>query len=115
MSVEERLAARIAGAVSLADLQAVAYETAVAKGWHEGENRDRDFPGWCMMAVTEIAEAVQAHRKGAGTAVVGEELADAVIRLLDTAAAMGIDLEDAIRRKMLCNLGRERRHGGLPY
>lgn len=115
MSVEERLAARISEAGSLTDLQTVAYETAVAKGWHEAEDCNLDFPRWSMMMVTEIAEAVQAHRKGAGTAAVGEELADTVIRLLDTAAAMGIDLEQAIRRKMLRNLDRERRQGGLPY
>ncbi len=109
------LALRVRGAGRLADLQAVACETAVAKDWHEGESRDPAFPRWRMMAVAEIAEAVQAHPKGEDTAVVGVELADVVIRLLDMAAAMGIDLGDAIRRKMPRNLGRERRHGGLPY
>ena len=40
------------------------------------------------------------------------ELADIVIRVADLAGAMGVDLEDAVIRKMQYNAGRPMRHGG---
>jgi len=114
--VLEHLGARLTSAVTLSDLQRIAHDTAVAKGWHpEGENPDELFPRWGMLAVTEIAEAVQAHRKYESPEVVADELADVLIRLLDTAQAVGVDLETAVRIKMLVNLHREQRHGGRRY
>lgn len=41
-----------------------------------------------------------------------EELADIVIRAMDTAATMGIDIERAIRGKILYNRTRAHRNGG---
>lgn len=41
-----------------------------------------------------------------------EELADIVIRVMDTAAALGIDIERAVRGKMLFNRTRSHRNGG---
>lgn len=40
------------------------------------------------------------------------ELADALIRILDTCGALGIDIEDAVRVKHEFNRSRSRRHGG---
>ena len=40
------------------------------------------------------------------------ELADTVIRILDTCAQYGIDIEKAIKVKMKYNAGRPYRHGG---
>lgn len=40
------------------------------------------------------------------------ELADVIIRTLDLAAALGIDIEDAMRVKMDYNTTRPTRHGG---
>ena len=40
------------------------------------------------------------------------ELADALIRLLDLAGAMGIDMEEAIEIKVAYNARRQHRHGG---
>jgi hypothetical protein len=40
------------------------------------------------------------------------ELADALIRILDLAAGLGIDIEEAIRIKMDFNTTRPHRHGG---
>ena len=40
-----------------------------------------------------------------------DELADAFIRLLDTAEGWGIDLQEHVKLKMLYNAKRERLHG----
>lgn len=40
------------------------------------------------------------------------ELADVVIRCMDLAGALGIDLEQAIADKVAFNAGRKHRHGG---
>jgi hypothetical protein len=40
------------------------------------------------------------------------ELADALIRILDTCGALGIDIEEAVRIKHEFNATRSRRHGG---
>jgi len=113
--VNVRLIDRIYEAKSFFDLQRAAHAIAVEKGWHDGYNPERDFSYGCMMAVTEICEAVQAHQKGLDRSAVAEELADTVIRLMDTAATLDIDLEDAVRQKMVRNIARPIRHGGLPY
>jgi len=42
-----------------------------------------------------------------------DEIADAVIRLLDAAAGLGIDLEKQINEKVAYNKSRERLHGKL--
>lgn len=44
---------------------------------------------------------------------VGPELADAVIRILDYAEHVGLDMDFEVRRKMAHNEGREIRHGGM--
>lgn len=41
-----------------------------------------------------------------------EELADVIIRAMDTAMTLGIDIERAVRSKMLFNRTRSFRHGG---
>ena len=41
-----------------------------------------------------------------------EELADVLIRVLDTSAVLKIDVERAVRIKMLYNRSRSTRHGG---
>lgn len=81
-----------------------------------------------MLIVSEVAEAMEADRKGlmddklphrSGLEV---ELADAVIRIFDLAAAKGFDIGDAIMEKILYNMSREdhkienrMRDGGKKY
>ena len=48
------------------------------------------------------------HCKPEGIAV---EFADCLIRILDTLASLGIDIDGVVTRKMAYNAGREHRHG----
>lgn len=45
----------------LTELASAVHATAVEKGWHEKENTDRTYR---MLVITEVAEAVEADRKG---------------------------------------------------
>lgn len=95
------------------DLQQAAHDTAVKKGWHEGTRAERDFPVWCMMSVTEVSEAVEARLLGLDADQQAEEIADAIIRTLDTAAAMHVDLERATHKAVGAH-ARRHRAGSLP-
>lgn len=118
---------------TIADLQEEAYSIATMKGWrndkrHQAWLREIGLPVppddvvepsplECVALIhTELSEAVEAYRDGkmepGERGWFGEELADAVLRILDLAAALGIDLEDEIVRKMAYNWTRPRRHGG---
>ncbi len=62
-----------------------------------------------MLCVSEIAEAMEGHRKSKmddhlpHRAMVEVELADAVIRIADLAGKLGLDLGGAIAEKMAYN------------
>lgn len=66
--------------------------------------------GKLMLVVTEISEAAEAVRHGDKENFT-EEMADAVIRILDITATSEIDLEKAILAKMKINAGRPEKHG----
>lgn len=81
-----------------------------------------------MLIVSEIAEAMEGHRKNLmddklpHRKMVEVELADAVIRIFDLAGAMGLDMGGAIAQKMAYNATREdhkienrRAEGGKAY
>jgi hypothetical protein len=68
------------------------------------------LPVKLMLVVTELGEAVEAHREG-DTEHLGEEMADVFIRLYDLCGAMGLDIEEEVRRKFLVNMGRPTLHG----
>lgn len=102
------------------------HEWAVGKGWWD-EGVSKTFTECMMLAVTELAEAVEEFRDGRpcdGVYYVQDddghlkpegipiEIADVFIRLFDTVAAFGIPLEAAIRDKQLYNRTRGYRHGG---
>lgn len=59
---------------------------------------------------SEVSEALEDFRKD-NMDHFGEELADVVIRVLDLAEWLGIDLEQEIERKIEINKGREFMHG----
>jgi NTP pyrophosphatase (non-canonical NTP hydrolase) len=84
-------------------------------GWWD---RPREVGEVLMLVVTELSEAMEAHRSGGtdsekipGFTRLEEELADAIIRLLDFAGGANLDLEGAIRAKVRYNETRPYRHG----
>ena len=93
--------------LGIKELQKRAHETAVAKGWHESALLDENgvptvtqFIAWMGLAHSEAAEADDetAHHyivkgKPEGKIV---ELADVVIRLLDTSGACGYEYASCI-------------------
>lgn len=84
-----------------------------------------EFPVKCMLIVTEVSEAVEAHRKFVALKDkdehpdeqyaliqhIGEELADVAIRLFDLSGSLGYDLEKEIVKKMSVNDKRPHKHG----
>lgn len=105
--------------MTIAELMRLAHANARAKGFHEhvpnfGQpGRDaRHILSWLMLAVTEIAEAAEAVRVG-DLENFGEECADVYIRVADTCAALGVDLEAAVIKKLALNAGRPAMHGKL--
>jgi len=103
-----------------------------AAGWYDDE---RSFGDDIALLHSEVSEAFEAFRDhgfedqtlvpvpgsvGEQDAVyfppkpegVGSELADVLIRLLDTSKRVGIDLEAEVARKIAFNATRGYRHGG---
>ncbi len=108
----------------------------VERGFYE---HPATFPDRCMLIVSEIAEAVEAHRNGRTTAhgdvyqackmsdmemasfpeffrrnvkdTVEDEIADAIIRLLDLSGYMNIDIDAHVAAKLSYNTTRGIRHG----
>jgi len=81
----------------------------VRVGWWKGIDVDQAVPVKLCLIHSEISEAMEAHRKQLmdeklphrlGVEV---ELADAVIRILDLAGALNLDLEGALYEKDLYN------------
>lgn len=78
-----------------------------AKGFGSSEDRI-----WEMLALihTEISEATDKYKKGASHQAVGEELIDAVIRILHLCSALGVDPEALYQHKMALNWERPHRY-----
>lgn len=66
--------------------------------------------GRIMLMVSELSEACEAVRKG-DKEHFAEELADCVIRILDTCGACDIDIAEHVYRKMVVNESRPFKHG----
>lgn len=111
------------------------HQNARAKGWYEqrealiaatGENNAlREFAEMALGGLTlalihsEVSEALENQRLGGVPddkipefSGVEAELADVVIRIMDTAACNGLRVAEAIIAKMEMNRGREHKHGG---
>ena len=104
-----------------AALQENCHSAASEAGWWNcpvtGERSTPEFieqmvPTKLMLIVSEVAEAMEAHRKGLKDSHLPErsgvevELADAVIRIFDLAGALRFDLGGAIAEKMAYNAQR---------
>jgi len=84
-----------------------AFENAKLKGFHDSK---REFGTVIALIHSELSEALEADRHGDADQV-AEELADAVIRILDFCGSAGINLDKEITKKMKVNEGRTRLHG----
>jgi hypothetical protein len=126
MSPHERVAYS-----GLIHAQQLAYSTALNAGWYcnpkTGRMIKRNFGEVVALMHSELSEALEADRKGLkddklphrdGREV---EFADLIIRVLDTAAALGLDVAGAIIEKNRYNRTRAdhklsaRRAGGKRY
>ena len=76
---------------------------------------------WLALVCTEAAEAMDdvlaerwttTMREGGKPEGLGSELADILIRVCDTAGALGLDMEAELRAKMAFNRTRSHKHGG---
>ncbi len=68
---------------------------------------------WEMLALihTEISEATDAYKKGQPLESVGEELTDAIIRILHLLSALNLDAEELYKHKMEINWSRPYKFG----
>jgi NTP pyrophosphatase (non-canonical NTP hydrolase) len=100
-------------------LQRICHAAAAESGWwtdlHTGEpiaHRPHFVGEKLMLVVSEIAEAMEGHRKGLQDdklphrQMIEVELADAVIRIADLAGGLGLDLGGAIEEKLAFNAQR---------
>ena len=111
------------------DSAKIIYQNNKEKGFWD---KERNVGEMLMLIVSEIGEAMEAHRKNRFAIrskidpkkdmepvkfehlikdTFEDELADAVIRILDMAGGLGIDLEWHIQQKVEYNKSRERLHG----
>jgi len=81
----------------------------VEKGFWDQE---RNIGEALMLVVTELAEAMEAHRKQDDENF-REELADTFIRLFDLCGGLKIDIEQEIEKKSLKNKTRPYKHGKI--
>ena len=107
---------------SIAAVAKLCHRMASEKGWHD---EPREFGTDIALIHSELSEALEEAREERGFETwygengkpegVPVELADAVIRIFDTAEKYGIDIETAIIEKMEYNAGRSYRHGGKAF
>ena len=94
---------------SLNELARLCHSIAVEKGFWDQE---RNIGEALMLIVTELAEAMEAHRHQDDVNF-KEELADTFIRLLDLCGGLNIDIENEIYQKSKHNETRPYKHGKI--
>lgn len=90
-------------------------EIAKNHGWKTTNIKDfkhgiHKIPAKLMLVITEVSEACEAYRNNDINNFV-EELADIVIRVFVINAGLDLDLEEALKNKILKNNKREFKHG----
>lgn len=112
---------------ALNTLKDLCMDEAKAKGWHS--NATPDIGAFCSNLHGEVSELWEQYRNETLNSLCDksdkmeengidpltgaeEELADIIIRALDTCAALGIDAGKAVNNKLQYNRTRPHRHGG---
>lgn len=90
-------------------------EINTANGWNvltpEQWEDTYKIPGILALIHSEVSEALEGFRAG-DKENFEEELADVLIRVLDCASGLGLDLDKAVADKLSKNRKRAFRHGG---
>lgn len=94
---------------TLSEWSQLCHATAREKGFWD---KERNTGEALMLIVTELAEAMEAHRVQ-DQENFREELADTFIRLLDLCGGLGIDIEAEIAKKAERNKARPYKHGKI--
>jgi NTP pyrophosphatase (non-canonical NTP hydrolase) len=129
--VLESLRGEAGAFLGLAEAQRLAHKTATDAGWYKspetGEVIERNFGEVVALMHSELSEALEADRKGLADDKLPHrdgrevEFADCIIRIFDTAAALGLDVPGAIIEKNRFNKERadhkpaNRANGGKKY
>lgn len=98
-------------------LAAVLHETAIEKGFWDGEIGYDKIGNKLALVHSEVTEVLEAIRKNKGSEEVVEEIADIIIRTLDIYAAMRNtgdlthSLDEILFNKMEKNKARPKLHG----
>ena len=100
-------------------LSAILHETAIEKGFWDGEINYDKIGNKLALVHSEVTEVLEAIRKNKGSEEVVEEIADVLIRVLDIYAAMRNSgdlvesLDEILFNKMEKNKARPKLHGNL--
>lgn len=109
---------------SFQQVAAQVHETAVEKGWwDESYAKERTFASFIANCQAELSEAWEYYRGSTHETRpksdhipafygIEEELADVIIRIMDTAHKWDIRVAEALVAKMAYNKNRPHRHGG---
>lgn len=95
-------------------LQYDTFKVATDHGFHEKDENPLYVPTALALIGSEVSEALEAHRKGENDKL-PSELADIVIRTMDLAESLGIQLSRAIIDKHEINKNRPHKHGNKLY
>lgn len=97
----------------------IVHEMARDKGWWDNE---RELGTQIALMHSELSEALEAAREGdpdskkiPGFSSIEEELADVVIRIMDTGQHMNLNIGAAIMAKVRHNHRRKKMHGGKKF
>ena len=93
------------------------HQVAIDHGFYDGytEQNPRSTPELLCLIHSEISEALEAYRHKTPIGEkgwIGEELADAVIRIFDLAEYLKIDIIKEVHKKHEINKKRPHMHGG---
>ena len=100
-------------------LSAILHETAIEKGFWDGDYSNDKVGNKLALIHSEVTEVLEAIRKSKGSEHIVEEIADILIRTLDLYAAMRNNnavehsLDEILDKKININKDRPRLHGNL--